>query len=60
MFFDKIILRNFREEVINLAKYEVELPKVLYLVFKISKFAKDNVYYNTTDLCELANSFKPE
>lgn len=41
-------------------KYEVELPKILCLMLIISKFAKEEKYYNTNDLIKIANKIKPE
>ena len=40
--------------------YKVQLPKILYLAFLISKHAKNAKYYNTNDLIKLANDMKPE
>ena len=40
--------------------YEIQIPKILYLAFFISKYAKNAVYYNTNDLIELANDIKPD
>lgn len=41
-------------------KYTVELPKIICLMLIISKFAKDEKYYNTNDLIKIANKIKPE
>lgn len=41
-------------------KYTVELPKILCLMLIISKFAKEEKYYNTNDLIKIANKIKPE
>ena len=41
-------------------RYEVKLPKILCLMLIISKFAKEEKYYNTNDLIKIANKIKPE
>lgn len=41
-------------------KYEIDLPKILCLMLIISKFAKEEKYYNTNDLIKIANKIKPE
>lgn len=41
-------------------KYTIELPKILYLTLKISKYAKREKYYNTNDLTELSKQLRPE
>ena len=40
--------------------YSIKLPKILYLIFLISKFAKSGKYYNTNDLNKLANNLQPD
>ena len=40
-------------------KYEVVLPKILCLMLIISKFTKEEKYYNTNDLIRIANKIKP-
>ncbi len=41
-------------------EYSINLPKILYLTFLISKFARNEKYYNTNDLIKLANKLQPE
>lgn len=40
--------------------FSVSLPKILYLTLLISKFARNEKYYNTNDLIKIANNLKPE
>lgn len=41
-------------------KFSITLPKILYLTLLISRFAKNERYYNTNDLIRIANEIKPE
>lgn len=40
--------------------YSINLPKILYLTLLISKFARNEKYYNTNDLIKIANELQPE
>lgn len=40
--------------------FSINLPKILYLTLLISKFAKNEKYYNTNDLIKIANKMQPE
>ena len=40
--------------------YSINLPKIVYLTLLISRFAKNEKYYNTNDLIKLANELQPE
>lgn len=41
-------------------RFNIDLPKILYLTLLISKFAKNEKYYNTNDLIKIANKIQPE
>ena len=41
-------------------EYSINLPKILYLTLLISKFAKNEKYYNTNDLIKIANELQPK
>ena len=41
-------------------EYRINLPKIMYLTFLISKYVEDKVYFNTNDLNIAANKFEPE
>lgn len=41
-------------------RFSINLPKILYLTLLISKFAKNEKYYNTNDLIKLAHKMQPE
>ena len=40
--------------------FTINLQKIVYLTLLISKFAKNEKYYNTNDLIKIANEIKPE
>lgn len=40
--------------------FSINLPKILYLTLLISKFARNEKYYNTNDLIKIANELQPE
>lgn len=60
-FFDKIVKFLYNLFIGGgIMIYSIKLPKILYLIFLISKFAKSGKYYNTNDLNKLANNLQPD
>ena len=40
--------------------FTIKLPKIVYLTLLISKFARNEKYYNTNDLIKISNKIKPQ